>query len=556
MFSAHKIKSKRSFMGHPGFRRFGRRLIQTFKAANALAIATTIAISPVAHALDVHLKKDLKVRTLVDNQMERVGLLAAGSVVEIPDSYKVLNARGDVDPELTLNNWLSKAGYQAKDIKPTKATYDGERTDFFFPVKIKHAAPGSETKYLNGKTHYMALRHLIRENGALIVDTPATLRKSPSAEDLTPLRSISEPLAQPESQTDQESQAPSQDPGELDLEELLDEKPAKRKSSRRQRPSQQTHESHSEAGLTCEGGGCSPEATVAPGFDRLKRDLRSIIKSVDSRTATKALNTIATAEALPSNFENSCGISFNSFKNEIKRIASREGLPSEILFSMMTQESSGKCFILNSEANNTTSVGLFQVSSRTSHYSRCTSSQKETLRSLSTLAEMKNGPQCLENPVVNLKEAVRILKSKLNEVTREDFRVSLGERYEGFDRSRLKNRDGEYTDLAWRLAISAYNGGERWPLRAKYDLEQFNRKHGTELSPYNWEHLRVFYLRRGLDRVRNGHSKHFSDTRTGRSIENSVSNLAYAENMVPRQVSARPSGQRSLGQYWKRELDN
>jgi hypothetical protein len=84
------------------------------------------------------------------------------------------------------------------------------------------------------------------------------------------------------------------------------------------------------------------------------------------------------------------------------------------------------------------------------------------------------------------------------------------------------------------LAASAYNGGERWVMYAKSDLDTFNRRHGTNLDPYNWEDLRIFYLRRFLGSDR-------ENDYLGRSISGRTSraliNLAYSENVVPRKRS-------------------
>jgi hypothetical protein len=154
-------------------------------------------------------------------------------------------------------------------------------------------------------------------------------------------------------------------------------------------------------------------------------------------------------------------------------------------------------------------------------------------------SQLENGPQCRENPVVNLKIALSVLNQKLQALS------SSG----GFEQRRLVDADGNPTALALRLAVSSYNGGEGWVLKAKKDLVTFNSRFGTRLDPYNWEDLRVFYLRHALSA--NNEQRYFGSVRERGRTSSALANLSYAENIVPRRAT--PANQPlTVAELWQR----
>ncbi|HVK60049.1 MAG TPA: hypothetical protein VM432_00815, partial [Bdellovibrionales bacterium] len=175
-------------------KRFGRYLHRGLRTLNALVLVTGVAVSPIAHALQttlqVSLKKELKVRTLDSLKMTAVATLPVGSVVQIPVQFQVLGNDGKVDLDLTLNNWLKKAGYSDSEMNPS--LNGGERNDFFFPIRVV-SAPGldaEKVEELNQRDTYVALRHLSLQDQALVVDSPAEVFNAPPIKDFTPFRSI------------------------------------------------------------------------------------------------------------------------------------------------------------------------------------------------------------------------------------------------------------------------------------------------------------------------------------------------------------------------------
>ena len=84
---------------------FAQSLRRTAITAMLVSSALQAGLASVAEAVQIQIKQSIKMRELLDSQMERVGLLKAGSIVEIPDEF-VIKRNSRPNLELTLNNWL------------------------------------------------------------------------------------------------------------------------------------------------------------------------------------------------------------------------------------------------------------------------------------------------------------------------------------------------------------------------------------------------------------------------------------------------------------------
>jgi hypothetical protein len=529
---------------------------QWARLALTLLISVQLGVLPVAHAITIQIREDIKVRQPEDQQMERVGLLKAGSVIQIPDFYRVYK-NGRVDLELTLNNWLRHAGHNVSlegQAAPGVHTYDGERRDYFFPVRVIHAAPGSSfAPGKEGGQHFIALRHLSRRGQALIVRTEAHITAmTPEPQDLpTPVATTSAgapptPPAQPATVPAPRPVAPHTGRNREVVTPSTPTAPAPAIPPPERPIRQAPLRPHVEAAQACPNGHCQPQAEAIPRstvepFKNLVALLQPSLQQAEARHHRTESRTLNDLRGIEQRFQQSCGFPLGSFLPVVKDKANQYGIPADVLLGLMTQESSGRCNILNSESNNTQSVGLFQVNSSGSRVPRCSTAQKAQLQRMS-VAELPGGPRCLENAVVNLDEAIRILLQKRNTLTAHRVRAMDG-RTSGFEPSRMSNHD------LWRLTVSAYNGGEGWVLQAKVDLERFNRQHRTQLDAHNWEDLRVFYLRRQLDSRQQ--TRQFGEVATARSIENAVNNLAYAENIVPRDAQVSGRHRRGMAYAWR-----
>lgn len=440
-------------------------------------LSVQVALMPVSFALKIQIKADRRIREHQDNAMERVGLVKAGSVVEIPDEY-VVKTNGKPDLEKTLNNWLRKAGELRKKNDAGEYTYDGQEREYFFPVRISQPAPGSTVRPGHQDTqHFIALKNLARKGAAVIVSDDFVLEKQTTSASAPKRKSA--PVKHPHVEVDPAMEA-----------------------------------------STCATGLCSQPTDSSQPVLNFINAISPALAAADRGSKQIFNRTQNDLKHVYEKFENSCGFPLEQFIPIVKARAEEADVPPEILMGLMTQESSGRCHILNSEKDASQSVGLFQVNSESSRVPRCTSGQKEILHGLGSASRLATGPRCLENPLVNLDESIRILKG---------FKATLTNDASGFDESLLSTED------MWRLSVSSYNGGAKWPLQAKKDLESFNAINGTSLSAYNWEDLRLFYMRSWLDRGQR--SAAFGSSNTGRLREYSVSNLAYAENIVGRPLT-------------------
>jgi hypothetical protein len=465
---------------------FLRRLAAQLLTA---VLAVQIGFVPAGLALKVQIDQDIKLRIKQDGQQERIGLLKRGTIVEIPDQFVVVK-NGKKDLELTLNNWLRQAGHKPPQTEngPGLFKFDGEKQDYFFPVKISEngLAPGSTLpKELKDTPLYIALGHIVRRGNALVLTEDARV----------------EPIT-PRQRQEQSPQAVAQ----------------------RERQRQEM-----EATSPCAQGLCSRPSETSDGVKNLIRAISPALAASERRRDQVFRRTSNDLDRIDRNFQQSCGFPVSEFTQLVRRRAEQAGVPADILLSLMTQESSGRCYVLNSEADNTQSVGLFQIKSTNASYPRCNSQQKAVLKSLGSANRLATGPRCLENPLLNLEEAIRILKDKRNSVVRG-----------GFDPSKMQDRD------LWRLAVSSYNGGQKWVLEARDDLLKFNRIHGTNLDPHKWEDLRLFYFRSWLDPQRR--QAMVGKPNAGRSRDNSVANMSYTENVVGRELTE--SHRPSLASMW------
>lgn len=261
-------------------------------------------------------------------------------------------------------------------------------------------------------------------------------------------------------------------------------------------------------------------------IERLLANLPASLKRVDRAVKKNLERDDMLEEEVADRFKSSCGISWYDFKKEIYRETGNDREMVVLMRRLMMQESSARCQIVNSEADRTSSKGLFQINSETGRYGRCSQSDKNALKKAS-IETMKTKYQCIENPIVNLREAVWVLKGK------ERYLKSAG-----FDLDQMTKKDRQ------RLIFSAYNGGEHWVETAKKDLETFNSKQGTNLNYNNWEDLRLFYLRRALNyKEQKQHFGSYISWVKGkrnrklqrRGLVPAISNLAYVEAVIPRE---------------------
>lgn len=260
-----------------------------------------------------------------------------------------------------------------------------------------------------------------------------------------------------------------------------------------------------------------------PVFERLKRDLASKLTLVERKNLRNVVNRRSAKRGV-ARFDSSCPVKFEHFQPELDRVAAEQRIPQELLLSIMHLESGFRCHLGRREFDTSHSVGLFQINTGSSNVPRCEEEQLAVIRETTDVASLRKGElRCLENPLVNLEEAARLLREKYSSVNSRKQPPS-GE-WESFTAS---ERD------SWRLALAAYNGGEAYVHQAYFDIRDYNERHGTTLDPNDWGTRRVFFLRRTLDRE--AQDAYFSqEMRYKRAFKNILINMAYVESMVGRE---------------------
>ena len=249
-------------------------------------------------------------------------------------------------------------------------------------------------------------------------------------------------------------------------------------------------------------------------------------------------------KAVINNFNKTCPSPYkNNFKDFFKKAhckSCQKGVPVELMMSMMSIESAGRCSaVAQNQLEN--SSGLFQVDGR---QHQCLN-EKGQVYNRRTQANL----QCLKNPVNNLNKALDILVDHYGKTNSKP--VSEGQCKNWMSLNPIE-RD------SWRRGVSAYNGGPGWLTRAiKSARDQRTLKNTTYLfgthrnrnlteksDTANWEELRAFYFIEKLSPA-NSKSRRLPECNsfldrdhggTGRQLCLTVSNLAHTEAVLGREV--------------------
>lgn len=311
-----------------------RQVYLNSKAAVCVGLALLTAFAPsMSLALEVKLQQSINLRTNDGTTLSKVGKLAAGSIVSIPDDYAV-RTNGVVDFEQTLNNWLAKASTLGTNEAPGLKRFSGEKKDFYFPIKVVKEAPGST---LAGKETYMVALRYLQRKGALLETTQDTdlntfvnAENAPNAEEMVVAASGREAVTQ---------SAPQQ-------------------------------------GFEASGISVCSECESTQSLHPLAAGLQLALDSNLRRPLDKMVNRTANhTDDAAERFEKTCGMRIDHFVSALQReIAASPlrtvvptSLNSTMMLGLMTQETTGNC---KSKGDHGTSIGLFQVNQRSSGLSQ------------------------------------------------------------------------------------------------------------------------------------------------------------------------------------------
>ena len=254
-------------------------------------------------------------------------------------------------------------------------------------------------------------------------------------------------------------------------------------------------------------------------------------------------------EKVIANFNRTCGMSFEDFFKKSYCFSCLDSVPIELMMSIMSVESSGTCGLKGVSGVNEKSLGLFQIN--VNAHKKCIETRP---------GKKSNLNQCLNHPVNNLMTSIDILKDKFREVNprsaAKKLQNSTDQCSENSSWLGLSSKEKDY----WRRAVSAYNGGGAWVTRAIASAEEHEKvaEKGTSFlrnqnnSSYKeqeipWETLRQIYFletlaplnkskRRRIDGcgIQGAISANLGGT--GRKVTCTISNLAYVESVLGRDV--------------------
>ena len=200
----------------------------------------------------------------------------------------------------------------------------------------------------------------------------------------------------------------------------------------------------------------------------------------------------------------------------------KKGVPPEIMMSIVSIESTGKCPAHNKSGED--SVGLCQVNS-----------EEHKCKDLKGRIYRKGTPanqQCLKNPINSCSKGADILTTSYKGVN------DKGPNPSACNKSWL---DMNVTEKdAWRRSVSAYNSGSSWVTRAiksvrnsrtltdtKYLIKKNHKEYRADKM--SWEKLRVAYFVEKLSQK--------TKKKTGRKLSLTISNLAHTEVVLGRNNS-------------------
>lgn len=452
-------------------------------------IATWIVLglvySPATFARQMTLNKNMNFHFSNGGTLKKQDTLPAGTVVEIPDEYLKQNNMENAS-EASLVNWLRRG----TDLFEFTNSRGEKKNDFFTPVRIV-STPDKTIELSKDKNYYVALKYLAeREDGISFVTTDTI-----SAYTMETKHPVAPKAEIPKPNT-------SKTEAECDSCYIKD-----------------------------------PTPTTGSALAKLKILTNDLLEKVDS-TSDYYISTKNNIGAIKANFESSCkGVSFEDYKDFLEVESKKAHIPTEIMLGIMTQESSGLCLPVDSNGN----YGLFQINkpSGSTKKSICTEEQRSIIATAS-LSKMKTDAsiQCLENPVLNAKEGIRILIEKY----RSSNKKSPPNSDVAWSKRSISDRDD------WRRATAGYNGGQGHVNRATTDMKAFRDKYASDLDVNSFELQQIFFFREVLK-----HNGYVPNHASARSDRITMKNLAYT-----RAITGNDSGNQkdthSFISLWEQDL--
>ncbi len=383
-----------------------------------------------------------------------VGRLSAGSEIEIPDEYCVFNAK-NFDFDASVRKWLVALKDKAGS-KPEFSKFDGNKHDYFIPVTVSKAKPGSKLK-MDGKfidsiptnrSFYISIRDI-----AVSTDSSMKLAETSGIYGVASIAKAKTAATGREAVT--ADGCPNCTEQDIGLNQLRKHIQANAEAIDKAYPKKLPNNPPSVAviaPITTSILGSSLETTGVPQVilqvAPVKRDLHSppLLKLVDSQILKKFTDVDA-------NMKRTCGFGLADFLPEIEKQVKFTAFSSAQLVSIMSHESSGVCFPKSRDIKDPMEHGLFGITNSDRKISQTEgfcgkkdgSDSRQGVRdatasndAFARLSKYKTDPkvQCVGNPFLNLQASIRNLNAKLEDYQRRNPKSNILEngklRPEGF----------------------------------------------------------------------------------------------------------------------------
>ena len=375
---------------------------------------------------NIKIKQDLTLRVSAGQDSKNryiarpVGILPAGSIVDIPNEYIIKDNSGQVNIDFTLQNWFKKG---SKEFYSSK----GDVYLVYTPIKVVHPAmPELNNKQLHAGLYDLRLK-----------DETSTLMEVVSDTNLLSVIKSEEEKNQTE--------AGSCEGFCVSTEETID--------------------------------------SETQDFIASLRDINENLINQTTRDSSLRKSGVLqrTARRLDSNLERHCGLSSSALCSELSAEIQKNKLPfkpSELM-GLMIMESSGVCTAVNNNGSSS-DYGLFQINTvnlkkdlKSNKVKKCSNKAIQNLAGQAKQAKSarqfwaKQGPpKCVRNPMYSLKKAIDVLKENMRYLSSGIPGIT----------------EPKHRDLFRRLLLSSYNGGAGHVFNALRDLKLFNTDLQKKLS--------------------------------------------------------------------------
>lgn len=380
----------------------------TIKKSFLVLLCINFLTTQTLFAKQIQLTEARNLRTSSESPLSVVGRLAAGSIIDIPDEYAVAKD-GQFDFDASVEKW-SHAMKDKEGAAPILAKFNEQQKDYFIPIKIIEAAPGSRVKNSNENLLISIRSVAIFKDGENI--KMQTKQSSPVLKNKISKNADCDEICQKWKESEKKDKAELQ---------------ASQKRMEVGSPASGSTPQSCEGACSADNNGTIPEVIIqarkikkaASPDDKTKLVGRSYAKSKLVLSAKEQF------DEMSANLKETCHIEMKDFTKMIDQKVKGTPFMTEQFLAIMQRESKGICFPSGSNgiAEKHGLFGIQDANSTLSIEHVCTDKQKKALRQavskyndafeFFSIYDKHPEVNCVGNPVRNFEASLRILTGKL-----------------------------------------------------------------------------------------------------------------------------------------------